>query len=81
MRCNLCFKEKPNLAQPIPKFPAVVCKGCFYEIDRVIGFLAHYGCGIQMGTPETPPTPPKARKSPASKSGGKIGKTISLPLD
>lgn len=42
-RCDLCFKEKGQLQPPTPKSPAKVCKGCFYEIDRIIGFLEHYG--------------------------------------
>lgn len=42
-RCDMCFKEKSGLQQPVQRFPATVCKGCYYEIDRVIGFLAHYG--------------------------------------
>lgn len=45
-RCDLCFKDKGQLQQPIPKLPARVCKGCFYEIDRVIGFLEHYGFAV-----------------------------------
>jgi len=70
-RCNLCFKEKPGLQSPLPKFPAVVCKGCFYEIDRIVGFLSHYGCavGVQGSLPESPPSPPRGSKRPKSKSG------------
>lgn len=73
MRCTLCFKEKPNLVPPIPKFPAVVCKGCFYDIDRIIGYLMHYGCSIltQGQMPFKPPKPPKKEpKAPKSKSEG-----------
>ncbi|MBA7708665.1 hypothetical protein ES703_117568 [subsurface metagenome] len=47
-RCDMCFKEKASLQPPIPKFPAKVCKGCFYEIDRVVGFLEHYGVGLTI---------------------------------
>jgi len=82
MRCNLCFKEKTGLQPPLPKFPAVVCKGCFYEIDRVVGFLEHYGCkvGIQAGLPESPPSPPKTPKRPKLKSGVVPQSTHSIPL-
>ncbi|MBA7709587.1 hypothetical protein ES703_118508 [subsurface metagenome] len=75
MRCNMCFKDKPNLQPPLPKFPVGVCKGCFYEIDRVVGFLLHYGFPVvAQGTlPETPPTPPKTPKSPKSNSKGSFG--------
>lgn len=81
-RCDFCFKEKPGLQQPLPKFPAVVCKGCFYEIDRVIGFLAHYGStiGIQAVLPENPPSPPRIPKRPKSKSGLVPQATRNIPL-
>ena len=45
-RCDLCFKEKSPLQPVLPKVPGLVCKGCFYEVDRVIGFLLHYGCEV-----------------------------------
>lgn len=53
-RCEFCFKEKGSLQAPIRNFPAQVCKGCFYEIDRVVGFLAHYGFAVggQISLPE-----------------------------
>jgi len=64
-RCDMCFKEKPSLQPPLPKFPAAVCKGCYYEIDRVVGFLIHYGLALmsQAELPFKPPKPPKRRKS------------------
>ncbi len=46
-RCDMCFKEKIGLVPPIPRLDAKVCKGCFYEIDRVVGFLEHYGFVLQ----------------------------------
>ena len=61
-RCDMCFKEKPSLAQPLPKSPSVVCKGCFYEIDRVIGFLMHYGAAILVQGELAPLNPPKRKK-------------------
>jgi len=37
-RCQMCFKVK--LLVPAMEGLAVqVCKGCFYEIDRVVGFI------------------------------------------
>jgi len=42
-RCDLCFKEKAGLQPPLPKCEAKVCKGCFYDVDRIVGFLEHYG--------------------------------------
>jgi len=47
-RCDMCFKEKSSLQPPMPKFPGKVCKGCFYEIDRVVGFMEHYGVGLTI---------------------------------
>lgn len=70
-RCDLCFKEKIQLQPPIQKFPAKVCKGCFYDIDKIVGFLEHYGFEVhgQMALPlkrksrpskqETEPIPPE----------------------
>lgn len=54
-RCDYCFREKGALQSPIPGSlnNAQVCKGCSYEIDKVIGFLAHYGW--MLG--DNPPTP------------------------
>ncbi|MBA7715234.1 hypothetical protein ES703_124275 [subsurface metagenome] len=63
MRCDFCFKEKAGTQPPLPKVAAKVCKGCFYEIDRVVGFLEHYGCQVMtQGTLAVP-----KRKSKASK--------------
>jgi hypothetical protein len=65
-RCDFCFKDK-SLLQPIfPKCPAKVCKACFYEIDRVIGFAEHYGLNLlsQGYLPEAKPR----RKASKSKS-------------
>jgi len=64
-RCNLCFKEKTSLQPPIRKFPAEVCKGCFYEIDRVIGFLEHYGFMVEG---QTAFPQPKKRTKPKSRA-------------
>lgn len=38
-RCGMCFKAKDALVPPVQGSSPVVCKGCFYEIDRVIGYL------------------------------------------
>lgn len=69
-RCDMCFKEKPGLQPPMPKFPSKVCKGCFYEIDRVVGFLQHYGFVLQgtLGgdTLEDTKPPKKATKKESS---------------
>jgi len=45
-RCDLCFKEKGQLQPVAPKCDARVCKGCWYDVDRIVGFLEHYGIGI-----------------------------------
>lgn len=61
MRCDLCFKDKIGLQPVLPKCPAKVCKGCFYEIDRVIGFLEHYG--VTASHQSSFSLPEKSRKS------------------
>lgn len=79
-RCNLCFKEKSPLQKVLPKCDALVCKGCFYELDRIIGFLEHYGVNIasyQAGlfTPKPPkhPKPSKSKSKPIQKPlNGKV---------
>lgn len=37
-RCEMCFKAK-QVGPAQPGLSVQVCKGCFYEIDTVIGFL------------------------------------------
>lgn len=37
-RCEMCFKAKQT-SPAQPGMTVLVCRGCFYEIDRVIGFL------------------------------------------
>ena len=69
-RCDFCFKEKSPLQNALPKMPGNVCKGCFYEIDRVVGFLMHYGVSLitQGQLAIKPPKPPKS-KSAGPKGG------------
>ncbi|MBA7712347.1 hypothetical protein ES703_121321 [subsurface metagenome] len=64
MRCDLCFKEKGQLQAIHPKCEARVCKGCWYDCDRIIGFLEHYGIGILIqGALELPKSKSKAKKT------------------
>jgi len=78
-RCDLCFKEKSPLQQPLPKMPCHVCKGCFYEIDRIIGFLMHYGVTL-LTQGELPFKPPKPPRKPKPKSEGtEEGKSGRIP--
>lgn len=83
-RCDLCFKEKSPLQSPFPQCQAKVCKGCFYEIDRIIGFLLHYGVRValeQAELPFNPPKPPKkSPKVPKSKSEGVKSRDNTTPL-
>lgn len=37
-RCEMCFKAK-SVSPAQPGMTVLVCRGCFYEIDRVLGFL------------------------------------------
>jgi len=70
-RCDLCFKEKSPLQKVLPKMQAEVCKGCFYDIDRIIGFLAHYGGSILVQGE-------MALEAPKRKSKGK--KKVAPPI-
>lgn len=76
-RCAMCFKLK----EVVPPLPGVnheehgVCKSCYYDIDRIAGFLEReLGAGIQLGlttvfeshseaaTPSTkPPKTPRSK--------------------
>lgn len=66
-RCSMCFKDKGGLMPPTQGMDgAPVCKGCFYEIDRVAGFLAYHGWGLMklLPTPTVAVNPPTPQKQP-----------------
>ncbi len=75
-RCQMCFKVKVLTAAQ-QGLAVQVCKGCFYEIDRVVGFLemaTRTSDGQQsvmpdLGTDEAladnPPTPQKSTENAA----------------
>jgi len=67
-RCGMCFKDK-ELVRPTPRSANVVCKGCFFEIDRVVGYMESLGMGFQYTLSELeeptggkPPKPPKSSR-------------------
>ena len=78
-RCEMCFKVKVLTAVQ-PGMAVQVCKGCFYEIDRVVGFLemaAGHATGVQatmddLGSevPENsaiaPQTPQESTETPSN---------------
>lgn len=78
-RCDMCFKEKTPVQRPVKGLPSEVCKGCFYEIDRVIGFLEHYGFTVvgQAALALKPPKPPRksTKKPQTDEKTDKIGKS------
>jgi hypothetical protein len=41
-RCPMCFQEKPLTPPAVPGLPEQ-CKGCFYKIDQLLGYLAFQG--------------------------------------
>jgi len=41
-RCPMCFQEKPLGPPAVPGLPEQ-CKGCFYKIDQLLGYLAFQG--------------------------------------
>lgn len=47
-RCGLCFQDKPRLEVVLPR-SAAICRACFHEVDRVLGWLQHEGYGVQLG--------------------------------
>lgn len=49
-RCNLCFREKQELKPFHPNVTDQVCKSCWYELDRVVGFLEHYKLTLAFNT-------------------------------
>ena len=56
----MCFKDKP-LVPVAPDVSTKVCKGCWYEIDRVQGFLemsGQYIMDVDAATGEITPLPP-----------------------
>lgn len=75
-RCGMCFKDK-ELTRVSPKTGNIVCKGCWYEIDRVVGYMESIDYSFQYRLRETetltpaeveaalkPPKPPtKARRA------------------
>ncbi|MBA7707081.1 hypothetical protein ES703_115946 [subsurface metagenome] len=64
--CNFCFGDKSLVLPPVKGIQAQVCKGCYYKIDQVVGFLRHYGATITVQSPlpddANPPNPPKSKK-------------------
>lgn len=66
-RCEMCFKAK-SVSPAQSGLAVLVCRGCFYEIDRVLGFLdlaashqeglqavmADLGAESPVLTPQTP---------------------------
>lgn len=80
-RCGMCFKDK-ELTRVSPKTQNIVCKGCWYEIDRVVGYMESidYAFQYRLQAAETvepgakPPKPPKkprqrAQQSPSTQNG------------
>ena len=70
-QCDFCFRDKHPLQPADPHISAQVCKGCAYEIAKVIGFIRHSGGTItsqrELGIDDTPP-PPTSSKSRREKS-------------
>lgn len=68
-RCGMCFKAK-DLVPPLVGMAPVVCKGCFYEIDRVLGYLETIAVPVQppLATDVIAPQTPHSNSS-SSKEG------------
>lgn len=70
----MCFKAKDLVPAVQGTTVALVCKGCWYDVDRIVGYLEFYGLrmtAIPAITPQ-PPTgdlPAKARKRSKAQDG------------
>ena len=45
-QCDFCFRPKSPLQSPHPGLSCKVCKACIFQIERVVGFLNHYGAAV-----------------------------------
>jgi len=53
-RCYMCFKSK-QLVRLADFLQPTVCKGCWYEIDKTIGFLVFHGHEVVFTDPRLRP--------------------------
>ncbi len=72
--CDFCFRDKSPLQPIYPRTPVNVCKACFFQIDRVVGFLRHSGIALVAQSElsvagKELPKPPKVPKAPRKKIG------------
>ena len=52
-RCTMCFQDKTGVSPPYPGISIGVCRGCYLQLDRVLGWLELAGKGApQFVTPE-----------------------------
>lgn len=76
LRCEMCFKVK-SLGPAQPGMDSQVCKGCFYEIDRVVGFLEMMAARAEgkqwtlrepqlVNPPNPPDETPESTETPAN---------------
>lgn len=83
-RCSMCFKAK-ELVPALKGGEDEVCKGCFYEIDRVLGYLEHIAMPYQSRMDQhingSAEIPPKAPQGPTDRSarGRRARKEVEAP--
>jgi len=70
MICRMCFKTRDTLTEMEVdghKLEAKVCKGCYYEITKITGWLSLHGVSQHLDSKNdisgTPPDPPKNKKA------------------
>ncbi|MBA7589698.1 hypothetical protein ES708_31787 [subsurface metagenome] len=64
-RCSMCFQEKPLVPPAVPGLPEQ-CKGCFYKIDQLLGYLAFHGVETMIAVAlDDDPESPKNKKAKA----------------
>lgn len=71
--CILCWKKEAT--EIFVQGRVRICKGCQYEVNRVLNFMAYFGYGMGPIDTELPPKPPTPREKVATKGrkGAKEG--------
>lgn len=63
-RCPMCFQEKPLVPVAVKELPDQ-CKGCFFKIDQILGYLAFHGVTTSPESQQVALQDTKLRKAEA----------------
>lgn len=69
----MCFKAKDLIPAVKGATTALVCKGCWYDVDRIVGYLEFYGLTMTAVPAITPPTPPTTTRRRSKAQDGVVG--------